>query len=117
MIISCNLMPLLQRLTAFAKSLVERLLVSSLPADRGGTHSLPVRSLTEFNFELWSMELNASLRKDGLLKALTTPMSTGVTNELAYIKLIGSVPDRLQSPVIGVRMWKRSFNKDNNRCH
>ena len=63
MVISCNLMPLLQRLTAIAKSFVDRFLVAPLPADRGGTHSLPVRSLTEFNFELWSMELNASFRK------------------------------------------------------
>ncbi|KAH9401401.1 hypothetical protein TYRP_016786, partial [Tyrophagus putrescentiae] len=53
----------------------------------------------------------ASLCKERLLDALTPPpISTGFTNELASIKLIGSVLDRLQSLLIRYYCASETYN-------
>lgn len=77
------------------------------------TH-LPVRRLSEYNFLLWGLELKERLNNEGLLKAIETPLSPeNEINIKAYTRILGCVPECLQSCIITTRSAFHAYQRLN----
>ncbi len=76
------------------------------------TAPLLFRQLHEYNFFLWERELKERLKKEGFNAAIESPLpENDDINVTAYTRILGGVPERLQSSIITTNSAFQAFSQ------